>query len=126
MGKRNGLKALLKFADSLVSGGEKLYEQFNGKSRSEALEFLKGNFQALNSEEARRNLQNILKSEDPQKLLKFVRASGKFNKEDAVKLVEILTTGNPAEDLPEHLKKKINSAQPMPKAKGKKGPGKNK
>lgn len=108
------LKAIAQFADSVVSGGETLREQFKGKSSKEAMDFLRGNLKALKSPQTFTNLQNSLKNQSPTELAEFLASAHKnLSLDDAIKIAEALTSDNPDQALPKYLEKKIKNPNPV-------------
>ena len=114
MGLGKDLKALAQLADSLISGGESMREQFKGKSRKEAMGFLRGNLKALRSPETFSNLQKSLKNQSPMELAEFLsKAHKNLSLDDAVKIAEALTSDKPDQALPKYLENKIKNPDPV-------------
>ncbi|MGM0422422.1 MAG: hypothetical protein ACQEQL_04895, partial [Pseudomonadota bacterium] len=118
------LKAIMQAADAGIEATEQIRAQFKGKTREEALEFLKTNLKGLRSPATFKNLQKVLQSSSPDDLQKLLKQKHKsLSVEDAINLARILTDDKIDEELPKYLDDKVKSVgkakDPAPKPESK-------
>jgi uncharacterized protein YydD (DUF2326 family) len=97
-------------ADAGIEATEQIRAQFKGKTREEALQFLKTNLKDLRSPATFKNLQKVLQSSSPEDLQKLLKQKHKsLSIEDTINLARILTDDKIDEKLPKYLDDKVKS-----------------
>ena len=105
MGK---FKNLAKLADTFLETGETLHQRFKGKSRDEAMGFLKSNLQLLRNPQTFQALQQALQGKSATDIRDSLRQSHKnLSWQDAADLARLLTDEKMDEKLPAYLDQKL-------------------
>lgn len=103
------LRDILKIADTAFNAGSRVFKQFRGKSRQDAVSFLKNNIEMLKSPITLINLQRVLKGKSPQEIKDvLLNAHKSLSAEDALKIAEVLTSNKIDKKLPDYLEEKVN------------------